>query len=117
VPPAGRGEIERLLKELGSEAAEQRWRATKRLIQLDGEARPQVEAALAAPDAEVRRRAKQILAAAERPDPLPLRAVECLELIGSAEARKVLKTIADGAAGARLTKDAAAALQGRGAGQ
>ncbi|HYT93665.1 MAG TPA: WD40 repeat domain-containing protein [Gemmataceae bacterium] len=40
-----------------------------------------------------------------------LRAVGVLEQIGSAEARKVLETLAAGAAGARLTVEAEAALQ------
>jgi hypothetical protein len=40
-----------------------------------------------------------------------LRAVELLELIGSAEARRVLKTVAGGMPGARLTREARSALQ------
>jgi hypothetical protein len=39
-----------------------------------------------------------------------LRAVELLESLGSAEARQVLETLAKGAPGARLTKEARAAL-------
>ena len=40
-----------------------------------------------------------------------LRAVELLELIGSAEARRVLQTVAGGMPGARLTREARSALQ------
>jgi hypothetical protein len=40
-----------------------------------------------------------------------LRAVQVLEEAGTAEARQVLQTLADGAAGDRFTSEAKAALQ------
>ena len=68
------------------------------------------------PSLEMRRRLTQLLDLADsvrwRGEALrSLRAVEVLERIGSAEARSVLATIADGAPGGRLTREAKASLQ------
>jgi RNA polymerase sigma factor (sigma-70 family) len=65
---------------------------------------------------EVRRRAAELLAELEDAPTPPeelraLRAVEVLEWIGTAKARELLGELAHGAAGARLTQAAAAALQ------
>src|SRR5262249_25734834 len=67
------------------------------------------------PSLEVGRRLEQILDRLRGPVTAPerlreLRAVEALELIGSAEAQKVLEKLAGGAAEAALTQDARAAL-------
>jgi WD40 repeat protein len=67
------------------------------------------------PSAEVRRRLKLLLERLERPVTAPqrlrdLRALAVLESIGGAEARAVLHKLAGGAAGARLTEEAKAAL-------
>lgn len=42
-----------------------------------------------------------------------LRAIEELEVIGTAEARKMLETLASGAAGERVTEEAAGAVERR----
>jgi hypothetical protein len=74
------------------------------------------EALTGKPSLEMRRRLKELL------DPLEsgtlsseqlsaLRALEVLEHIGKPEAQKVLKTLADGASAARLTREAKASWE------
>jgi WD40 repeat protein len=65
---------------------------------------------------EQKRRIDQLLAALDGPIPGPeqlraIRAVAALEQIGNPEARKVLGELAAGGAGARLTREARAALE------
>ena len=67
------------------------------------------------PAAEVRQRIEQLLSKIEQEQLPPesiraVRAVEVLEYIGSPEAKAVLETLAGGAEGARLTKEAKASL-------
>jgi DNA polymerase-1 len=66
------------------------------------------------PSLEVRRRIEELLEKAKTPtgeNLRSLRAVQVLEHIGTDEARQVLKKLAEGAAGARLTQEAKASLE------
>ena len=68
------------------------------------------------PSLEVRRRVEDVLHAITRegrtPEEVQLtRGLEVLEMIGSAEARKVLTELAGGAAGGDLTREAKAVLE------
>jgi hypothetical protein len=108
--------IERLTADLDSDQFEVRERAAKELAELGDLA----ELALRkvhtdGPSPEVRRRAEVLL---EQCDPgrspvrmRALRAVEVLEHAGTPAARRVLETLAGGAAEARLTQDAQASLR------
>jgi hypothetical protein len=68
------------------------------------------------PSPEVRRRLQRLLDAPRSAVPAAdvvrqLRAVAVLERIGSDEARRLLRTLADGAPAARLTREAQASLK------
>jgi len=63
------------------------------------------------PPLEVQRRVESLLTKLEQTSVRSLRAVEVLEYIGSPEAKNVLETLATGAEGARLTKEAKASLE------
>jgi hypothetical protein len=68
------------------------------------------------PSLEARRRIERLLETLERTGPAPevlrsLRSVEVLELIGTTEAREGLRTLAQGADDAELTREARAALE------
>lgn len=68
------------------------------------------------PPLEARKRVEDVLAEFDGPvtDPArlqSLRGLEVLEFLGDAEARKLLKTLAGGAAAAELTREAAASLE------
>jgi WD40 repeat protein len=114
VKAADRAELKRLIERLDAEDEGVREEATRRLIALEEQARSAVEAALRSGSAEVRRRAGRILGRLDGrlsgTEARALRAVEVLELIGSAAAKKELTRLAAGAAEARLTREAAAAL-------
>lgn len=110
--------VKRLVADLDSERFVVRDRAEKELAQLGDRAKSALEQALSrGPDLEVRQRITRLLArCAETAVPAPdqlrlLRAVEVLEGIGSAEARRILATLAGGAEGARLTREAVAAVR------
>lgn len=77
---------------------------------------PAVRQTLARPglSLELRRRLEEIAASVDKISGArlrPLRALEVLEMLGTAEAREKLKTIAAGASGARLTEQARTALK------
>lgn len=114
VKEAERATLNRLVEQLDSDNQGAREDATRQLIALEEQARAVVEAALKSESAEVRKLAARILAqldqAVSGTEARPLRSVEVLELIGDAAAKKVLTRLAEGAAEARLTKEAAAAL-------
>jgi RNA polymerase sigma factor (sigma-70 family) len=110
-------QIKGLLADLGSEVFAVRERASKALLGLEHQATPYLEKALKnAESAEVRLRLKRILehqqAAALTSEQIrQIRAVMILELIGDGESKNLLKRWAAGAAGARLTVEASAALK------
>jgi WD40 repeat protein len=116
VPPADSERIARLVTELSSERFAARDLATRELESLGELASPALDKALKAGGSlELRRRAEQLVQKANRPvsDPAKMRAllaVEALERIGTQEAKQILQRLAGGAAGARLTRDAQAAL-------
>jgi hypothetical protein len=108
--------LRQLLAELDADDFAGRERATRELAGYGEFARSAYDAVLAGqPSDEVRQRVKDLQAKcdpAHSPATLQaLRAVEVLEHIGNAEARRVLELVAKGAAGARLTEDAAATLR------
>jgi hypothetical protein len=108
--------IKRLLAGLDSEDFAEREQAGKELEGLGDSAEPALRRFLAGPpSAEARRRAQALLAAISGSITntallSSLRAVEVLEHIGTPEALQVLQGLAKGAAEARLTQDAKAAL-------
>src|SRR5262249_42200886 len=105
--------VKRLLAGLDAERFEDRERATKELAKLGEGAAPALrEAAEGAASPEVRRRARELLDKAGESSGEQLRlvrAVEVLERCGTAEAKSLLERLAGGA-GARLTREAKAAL-------
>jgi RNA polymerase sigma factor (sigma-70 family) len=113
----GAQRVERLIADLGSGRFTEREQAMQRLEQLGCLAEPALRQALAArPALEVRRRIEQLLDNLDRPitdaETLrALRAIEVLERMGSADARKILHRLADGAPAARTTQEGRAALR------
>jgi hypothetical protein len=111
VPSADPKRVARLLARLDSDDFGVRERATRELEDL-GEVVDLQAALRGQPSAEARRRIEGLLVRRnEEQRARVLRAVEVLELTGTAEARQVLRGLAEGAAGARLTQEAKAALQ------
>ncbi|HZU37272.1 MAG TPA: hypothetical protein VFA18_15220, partial [Gemmataceae bacterium] len=116
--PAPAPDLDRLRKriaDLDSRRFATRTAAAKELAQLGDVARPALEAALKqGPSPEARRQIEALLNARPRPlsdtDLRLLRATAILERIGSPEARRLLARLAGGAPGARLTREAKAAL-------
>jgi WD40 repeat protein len=109
-------DLARLIADLDSSSFAVREKATQELERLAELARPALERLLESrPSLEVVRRVKQILKkpdAPVSPEQLQaLRAVEVLELIGTEEARDVLKELTRGASGARLTTEAMSAWE------
>jgi WD40 repeat protein len=114
--PDGR-QVARWISDLSSDDFEQRRLATDHLERLGELAGPALRAALAAkPPLEAHRRMTEMLAKL-RPGVLPpevlrgVRGAQVLETIANSEARKVLAVLAAGAAGARLTQEAQAAVE------
>jgi hypothetical protein len=111
VPAADAAAVKRLIAELGDDEFATRERAERRLRELGESVEGDLRAAARAHDPEVRGRAaalvKKLDAAA---NPRVARAVEVLEHADGPECRAVLKALAGGAPGARLTRDAAASL-------
>jgi hypothetical protein len=107
--------VARLVAELDGDQFEGREKATKELQELGEAAEPALRAALEAqPSAELRRRAQSLLTRLDpgrSPELLHgIRAVEVLERVATPEARQLLLKLAVGAADARLTREAKAAL-------
>ncbi|MGH7224821.1 MAG: hypothetical protein ACRELF_16480, partial [Gemmataceae bacterium] len=114
VRPVDPKRLAHLLQELDSDAFAVREAASRELEKLGDMARPAVRQALARPglSLELRRRLEALSASLDEISGArlrSLRAIEVLELIGTKDARDVLKTLAAGAEGARLTEEAKAA--------
>jgi RNA polymerase sigma factor (sigma-70 family) len=112
-PPPDTDQVARLIKKLGSDKFAEREKASQELARLGEAAEPLLRKALEAePSAEARRRLNEAL---EKLSPegerlRTERAVEALELAGTPEARRALEALAQGAAAARRTREAKAAL-------
>jgi RNA polymerase sigma factor (sigma-70 family) len=108
-------QINAWVTDLDSDQFAVREKATEELEQLGKRAEAALRKKLAAkPSVEVRQRIEQLLSKVEELTPesfRALRAVEVLEHIGSSEAKKVLETLATGAEGFRLTREATASLE------
>lgn len=115
--PAGSKQVARLIADLDSEQFDVRQKAADELRRLGERAEPGLRAALKdQPPLEARKRIEELLegvrALATSPANLRnLRAVEVLEHIATPDAREVLRTLANGAPDARLTRDAKASLE------
>jgi RNA polymerase sigma factor (sigma-70 family) len=116
VQAVSREELERWIKDLDSDQFAVREKATAELQKLGELAEPALRRILAGkPTLEQRRRIEPILAELETKPPsgkalCSLRAVRVLEYAGTVEARRLLRELAGGAEGARLTPQAQAAL-------
>jgi WD40 repeat protein len=116
IPPADPAELRRLLADLDSDTFAVREKAQARLARLEESAADALREALRRkPSLEPRRRLEALLA--RLPGPISdrerlrvMRAIAVLEDIGTAEARAVLKTLAEGAPPARQTQEARQAL-------
>jgi WD40 repeat protein len=121
-PVAVHGQVACFIAELDSERFTVREKATLALLRLPN-VRPELEAAMARqPSAEVQRRLEFVLSKiGESPRDVELyrdpeqrrawRALTILEQVGTAEARRLLESVAAGAAHERVTMEAQAALQ------
>ncbi|MCI0464809.1 MAG: hypothetical protein L0Z62_48410 [Gemmataceae bacterium] len=115
IPPDERV-VEEKLRDLDSRTYNQRVKAEKELASLGEVAIPALEKFLASnPSGEARQRAESVLkrlrgGALSGEGLREVRAVEVLEALGTEPARQLLRHLADGAPGARLTREAAAAL-------
>ncbi|HEV3256788.1 MAG TPA: hypothetical protein VG013_07915 [Gemmataceae bacterium] len=110
--------LERLIGDLDAKQFATRESAVEQLAKLDRAAEPAIRQALARrPSPEVRRRLESLLTnlraslVTNAEGLRGTRAVAVLERIGSAEARKVLESLARGTPAANLTQDAKAALE------
>jgi WD40 repeat protein len=109
--------LARWIEDLGSGEFERRSLATQELTKLGDLAGPALEGLLQrVTDLETRKRAQRLLAGLSSPrarsaeELRALRAVEVLERVGTPEAREALRSLGRGAPGARLTREALAAL-------
>jgi Tol biopolymer transport system component len=111
-----RGEAEKLVRQLDSKDFKERERASAALERMGKPAVDALRQALAAkPTAEVRRRALAILDRVETDNSRgeryrSLRILEVLEHLGTAEARELLESIAEGVPESELTQEAKASL-------
>jgi WD40 repeat protein len=116
IPPAEPGRFEQLLADLDSPRYAVREQATQLLRRYGPLAEPALRRRLAEqPGAEPRRRVQQLLTRLTEPAAAnerlqAQRGVEVLERIGTAEARRLLKELAQGAAEHWLTQEAREAL-------
>jgi WD40 repeat protein len=115
-PPLDAARVQTLLMMLDSDVYKERQQATAELLKLGERTVPAMEKALAAgPPLELKQRLegliKQLAGATLTAEQLrAVRAVEVLERLGTAEARQLLQSIAEGAPGAMATTNARAAL-------
>ena len=109
--------LDKWVKHLDSQQFVQRESAMKTLAELGELAEPALRAAMKQPNTvEFKLRARQLLQKLDQPESQPdrlrrFRSIEILERIGTPEARAILTRLAEGAAGARQTVEAAAALR------
>jgi hypothetical protein len=113
-----RDRVAKLIADLDSNTFAVRERASRGLASLGDAAEPAVRAALVGkPSPEARKRLEELVATLDGPRSgsalRDFRAVEALELSADAGAQDVLRSLAAGAAEARLTRDAAGALERR----
>ncbi|MGH7173877.1 MAG: PQQ-binding-like beta-propeller repeat protein, partial [Gemmataceae bacterium] len=117
VKPVSNERLRQLIAELESDAFAVRERATKALAELGEVAVPAMRKVLAdKPPLETRKRLEDLLQRVDKkvlaPDELRiLRAIDALERQGTAEARQVLKKLAQGMPEARVTREAKASLE------
>jgi hypothetical protein len=117
VQPADPDEVKRLIAALDADTFKGREKARQALEALGDRASGELQEALKRkPPLEAHRRLQALLARLRPPVAEPetlraLRAVAVLEDIGTSEVRQLLQTLAGGAAGARLTQQAKAALE------
>jgi hypothetical protein len=115
--PAVTRRVKELIRDLSSEQFRVRQRAAAALKALLPQAEPALRRALAGSlDLEARQRVERLLKGLRGPRPNGgclqiLRATEFLERLGTPEARKVLKALAQGPPEARLTREAKASLK------
>jgi hypothetical protein len=115
-PRADERRLAGLIADLDADEPAVREKATQQIVELGDVAEPALRRALAGkPSLEVRRRLEQVLGRLDGPDFSParlrsLRAVEALEKIGTAEARAVLRSVAEGEKESRLTRETRATL-------
>jgi hypothetical protein len=115
-PPLDEKEVSRLVGLLDNETFDEREKAQRELEQLGEPIRAHLTTALSrSPGPEARRRLEAVLQRLDEevltPETLrAVRAVEALERMGTAEARRLVKELAAGAPGARLTREAQASL-------
>jgi hypothetical protein len=114
------GKVQGWIKGLDSDDFTQRQQATAELAKLGNLAEPALKKALEdRPSLEAWKRIKGLLDKLPTEEPTSreelrgLRAVELLERLAQPEADKVLQTLSKGAGGARLTREARAALERR----
>jgi hypothetical protein len=116
-PPPDLHRIARLIGKLDDDDFRVREKATAELEKLREDAEGSLRGALTTPaSAEVRRRVEAVLSRLSAQDPAPerlrmIRAVEVLELAGTAEARRFLEVLARAPEALALTQQAKAALQ------
>jgi WD40 repeat protein len=116
-----RERLARLIAALDGNDFEAREQATRELARVGGAAEPALRAVLKGkPSAETRRRIGRLLESLQKQELSgerlrEVRAVQVLELTGTAAARRVLAALAKGEPEARLTQEARGALQRLGA--
>jgi WD40 repeat protein len=115
VPPAVGERVAALIKALGSDEFSARQKAEEELVGMRDSARKALETAVQhEKDIEVKYRLRRLLGLISSPSPRLLqehRAVMVLEARGTPAARQLLRRLAAGLPGARLTEEAAAALR------
>ena len=113
VAPVDAKQIARLLADLDSEQFAVREKAMQQLEKLGDRAATELRKALAGnPPLEVRRRIEQLLEKQNGPEHIRMvRALETLERIGTAEARRLCAALAQGVGDAPLTREARATLK------
>jgi WD40 repeat protein len=115
-PAPSKEHIARLIAALGSDTFTEREKASAELRELGGDAAPALRRALAKTGSpEVRRRIEEVLRAARgrpiaRPSLRILRAIEVLEHLGTEEARRLLRQMAEAWPGSRQGDEAERAL-------